>query len=358
MSPIRLPQIISAATARMQPVPESAASEWPVGLLMALGAGLAVLGLAWEALKGLAARLVGMNMVRDDLLSALALGLLMVCLGYFGWQVRGRFQTRRLSAAERRQLAQIEAGLSRGEFVAYFQPIYDMKRGRVVAAEALVRWIDSGGAVRSPAEFIPLLEKAGRLHRVTRQMITGAAQALHFCGAEGVDIAISVNVSAQDLENIDLVGEIDQACRQLGVDAARLKVELTETHSLQRIDLARKVADALVARGIRIVLDDFGTGYASLHVLDLLPFSQIKLDRFFVSRIADDPIALAIVKTSLSLAACMGADVVAEGVEDAGTAAQLSQMGIRYVQGFHFGKPMPLRQFLHVASSQRLAFAG
>lgn len=357
MSPVRLPRIMSAA-AELPLTPETARGSRS-SLVVAVGAGLAVLGLAWEALKGIAARLVGMSMVRDDLLSALALGLLVVCLGYFGWQVWSRFQIRRLSAAERRQLAEIEAGLSRGEFVSYFQPIYDMKRGHVVAAETLVRWIDSKGELRAPAQFIPLLEKAGRLHRVTRQMITGAAQALHFCGLEGLDVAISVNVSAQDLENIDLVGEIDQACRQLGVDSARLKVELTETHSLRRIDLARKVADALVARGVRIVLDDFGTGYASLHVLDLLPFSQIKLDRFFVSRIADDPIALAIVKTSLSLAACLGAEVVAEGVEDADTASRLSRLGIRYVQGFHFGKPMPLRQFLHVASnSQQFALAG
>jgi EAL domain-containing protein (putative c-di-GMP-specific phosphodiesterase class I) len=357
MDQIRFPEIVSANSIALERLSGAAWSS-RAGTFMATAAGLAVVGLSWEALKGVAARLIGTNMVRDDLLSGMALILLLVCFFYFGWQGWGRFQNRRLSLAERRQLAEVEAGLSRGEFVAYFQPIYDMRAGRIVAAEALVRWIDRDGKLRAPDEFIPLLEKAGRLHSITQRMISGAAQALHFCSLAGVEIDISVNVSAHDLENVDLVGEIEQACRQVGVEPRRLKVELTETHSLQRIDLASKVCDALVARGIRVVLDDFGTGYASLHMLDLLPFSQIKLDRFFVSRLAEDPIALAIVKTSLSLAACMNADIVAEGVEDAATAARLSQMGIRLVQGYHFGKPMPLRQFLHTVSSQRFALVG
>lgn len=311
-------------------------------LVVVTVSGLALVGLAWDGLDGLMMGLVGWAPRQSDVLAVVVLGMIVVCLGYFSFRFYRAGRAATLTAAERSLLAEIDRGIRHGEFVPYFQPIYDAEAGRIVAAEALVRWVGHDGGVRMPAEFIPLMEKVGWLSRITGNMVAGAAAAVRRAAETGQAIQVSVNVSAQDFENLDLVREVEEACRREGVATDRLKIELTETQSLRQVELARDVAEALNARGVSVVLDDFGTGYASMHVLDLLPFSQIKLDRFFVKGLHDDPVARAIVKASVDLASALGADVVAEGIEDANTAARLHAMGIHLMQGFHYGPPMPL----------------
>lgn len=326
-------------------------------LTLAAIAGITLVAFAWEGMDDVATDLTGWGLPQINTLVTLTLGITLICLFYFGGRVLRWANPFQLSRTERRLLAEIDEGVRNGEFVPYFQPIYDMRLGRIVAAEALARWVDRSGRVRQPNEFIPLMERTGRLHRITGGMLSGAAEAVRRCEAAGRRIDVSVNVSAQDFENSDLVREIEDICRNEGIPPERLKVELTETQSLQRIELAQEVARSLRARGVRLVLDDFGTGYAALHVLDLLPFSEVKLDRAFIAGIENDPRTMAVVRASIELAAAIGAEAVAEGVEDASTAARLRDMGIQLMQGYHFGRPMPLPDLLRWVSGPKMRIA-
>ncbi|MFC3675757.1 EAL domain-containing protein [Ferrovibrio xuzhouensis] len=327
-----------------------------LGIPVTLGV-LALVALAWDGLKDIVIGDFGLPMLRADVLSGFALLVLMACVLAIGLRLIRRARADRLTRAEHRLLEEIDAGLRNGEFVPYFQPIYDLHEERVVAAEALVRWVDATGRVRPPADFIPLLEKTNRLTVLTRAMFDQVARSVADFDRAGLSIDVSVNISAQDFENIDVASEIETYCLIAGIAPNRVKVELTETHSLQRVDMARIAAAKLSARSIQLVLDDFGTGYASMHVLDLLPFSQIKLDRSFIAGLLTDPTARAIVKASRSLAFSLGLEVVAEGVEDAATVERLADMGIRLIQGYYYGRAMPAGEFLAAAAPYRVQLA-
>ncbi|WP_053081584.1 EAL domain-containing protein [Methylobacterium aquaticum] len=230
----------------------------------------------------------------------------------------------------------LRLGLERGEFELHYQPIVTAAERRVVCHEALVRWRHPTRGLVPPAAFIPLAEETGLIDRlgtwILRQACRDAAG-----WADGPRVA--VNVSAAQVKHGPLTAAIQSALREAGLAADRLEIEITE--SLLIDGEAADLLPALRHLGVRIALDDFGTGYSSLSYLRRFPFDTIKIDRSFIADIAD-PDTAAIVRAVVGIAAQLGATVTAEGIETEDQFAAVRQEGCTEVQGYLFGRPVPL----------------
>lgn len=297
-----------------------------------VNAALALVGLTWQGFEDQLIAFLGWPPGRTDLL-IVVLGMGVIAASYVSLRLRRVQGTAVSDPDDHGRLAEIDDGILFGDFVPYFNPIRDVATGRIVAAEVVVRWIGPEGRVRLPDEFVPFMESSGRLHRITGRMIAAAAAAVRFSKDLGREIRVSVNVAAGDFQHLDLVREVEEACRREGIAVDRIGVEVAESVAMRRNDLAQAVAVALNARGVSIALDGFGAGGASMRVIESLPFSQIKLDRAVVEGLLSDPVAQAIAGCAVALAETLGAEVVANGVEDVVTVARLRDIGIGLMQG-------------------------
>ena len=241
------------------------------------------------------------------------------------------------AAAEQRGLElDLRLGLDRGEFVLHYQPIVTAAERRTVCREALVRWHHPTRGLVSPGAFIPLAEETGLIDRlgawILRQACRDAAT-----WTDGARVA--VNVSAAQVRHGPLVAAIQAALRESGLGPDRLEIEITESLLVDgdAVDLLL----ALRRLGLRIALDDFGTGYSSLSYLRRFPFDAIKIDRSFIADIAN-PGTAAIVRAVVGIAAQLGATVTAEGIESEDQCAAARREGCTEMQGYLFGRPVPL----------------
>ncbi len=250
------------------------------------------------------------------------------------------------NTAERLALeTDLNTALQRREFVLHYQPQYDVESGRIVGAEALVRWQHPRHGLVSPAKFIPLAEETGSIIAIGDWVLrTACAQAKAWQRAGYGDLKVSVNVSGRQLERPDFSQIVEQALTAADLEPSLLNLELTESFLLEDVERAIRSLESLKSIGTGLSLDDFGTGFSSLSYLMRLPFDTIKIDRSFLKGVPAVSEHRAITGAILALARSIGMRVVAEGVETREQHEFLRQRGCDALQGFLFSKPLPVAE--------------
>jgi diguanylate cyclase (GGDEF)-like protein len=241
---------------------------------------------------------------------------------------------------------ELRTALSNHELTCYYQPKICADDGRVHSVEALLRWRHPSRGLLLPEEFLPTAERVGLMRQVANCVVNlalGQVQAWH---NEGVRMTVAVNLSMVNLLDLDLVDTVDRLLTAHGVPPDELIIEITEGTFANDSSRSRKTVFALRRLGVRISLDDYGTGWSSLARLQDLSVDELKLDRVFVSRLAEDPRSIAIVRSTVALAHSLGADLVAEGVEDEATLQALRRYGCTITQGYVHTKPLPADELL------------
>jgi diguanylate cyclase (GGDEF)-like protein len=245
----------------------------------------------------------------------------------------------------------LRRALERGELWLEYQPEVSLETGRVVGAEALLRWDHPTLGALPPADFIGVAEETGLIVPIGDWVLQEAcreAASWRLPIEASQDLYVAVNVSSQQLAAGDLVAKISDALAASGLPPQRLCVEVTEGTVVQSWDLARSTLRQLRLMGVRVALDDFGTGYSSFSYLLRLPVDIVKLDQSFVARLANDVQDRTIVESVVTLARRLGMKVVAEGVEDEHQRIVLERLGCHIVQGFGLGRPGDVQALLGV----------
>jgi EAL domain-containing protein (putative c-di-GMP-specific phosphodiesterase class I) len=246
-----------------------------------------------------------------------------------------------------------------GELRVAYQPIYDIRGDdcRIVGVEALVRWPGAPGACRSPAHLIQVAETTGRIHDLGDfVMRVAAAQASEWRTLMGAEtFFVGVNVSARQLAAGDFVERLCACLRDTDVGFADLYLEITETAFLGDVPLGERQLRELHDLGCHLAVDDFGTGYSSLAYVHRYPIDVIKIDRYFVERVAMDTEAASIVETLVHLTHALGNWTIAEGVETPEQLEKLRMMGCDFAQGYLLARPGPAEQVSTLLEAQRSA---
>jgi EAL domain-containing protein (putative c-di-GMP-specific phosphodiesterase class I) len=242
--------------------------------------------------------------------------------------------------------ADLRIALIEGQFVLHYQPQIGAD-GRVIGAEALVRWKHPRHGLVPPGDFIPMAERTGLILPLGEWVLRQACAQLAAWATkpETAGIKLAVNVSARQFRQPDFVQQVLSVVDRCGVQPSRLKIELTESMLVNDIEDVVSKMTQLKQRGVGFSLDDFGTGYSSLAYLKRLPLDQLKIDRAFVSDLLTDPNDAAIAQTVITLGQNLGLEVIAEGVETEGQRGFLSSIGCHAYQGFLFSKPLSLSDF-------------
>lgn len=239
----------------------------------------------------------------------------------------------------------LRRAVQNGELVAYFQPQVDGRTNRVVAVEALMRWNRPEAGLVAPAQFIQVAEESGSIHELGRWILhrSSAESVARGWHTRGVNVA--VNISTQQFKRPDVVATLVEAVTASSLCPSAVSLEITES---VLADHARAVPTlrALKDAGFSIILDDFGTGYSSLTYLKALPLDALKIDRSFIRNITTDARDAAIVTAIIGVARSLSMDVVAEGVERAAQKDKLLELGCPIMQGYFFGRPVPVDQLV------------
>jgi len=239
-------------------------------------------------------------------------------------------------------IERIRRGIRNQEFVLYYQPKVNLRAGTLVGAEALIRWAHPERGLLGPGTFLPDIEN----HRVGNEIgdwvIDTALHQIDQWRSEGLDVPVSVNISANHLQQADFVDRLDALLKaHPDVPPKRLELEVTETSALEDIERVSSILTACSNLGVRFALDDFGTGYSSLTYLKRLPVSVLKIDQSFVRDMLHDPGDLSILEGVLGLARAFHREVIAEGVESVDHGKLLLQLGCDRAQGYAIARPMP-----------------
>lgn len=233
------------------------------------------------------------------------------------------------------------------QFQLYYQPIWSLATNEITGFEALIRWTHPMRGMISPADFIPIAEETGLILPIGQWVIQEACRQMNewrenFPAAE--PLTVSVNLSAKQFSEPNLVGQIQSALNQTGFPPHRLKIEITETMIVENHQAAVQTLTQLQALGIQIQVDDFGTGYSSLSVLHNLPLDTLKVDISFIRLLETDPDNAEIVKVIIKLAQNLGMVAIAEGVETQSQLLQLKLLGCDFAQGYLLMAPLPPQQ--------------
>ncbi|MDD2685324.1 MAG: EAL domain-containing protein [Gallionella sp.] len=236
--------------------------------------------------------------------------------------------------------------ITKDEFVFYYQPKVSLVTGKVIGAEALIRWVKPDLTVIPPSAFIPFAEATSLITNITRHMFPKLVSDTMVLMDIDSSLSISFNTSAKDFEDEVFTRQILCALEASQLDGHSLQVELTETATLEAGDKIKANIMPLRQAGLGLAMDDFGKGYSSLDTLSKWPFSTIKLDQGIVSRMLESSKNATIVENSIRMAHELGISVVAEGVENNDQYQQLLEMGCTKIQGYWISKPLPLSQFI------------
>ncbi|MGN0481115.1 MAG: putative bifunctional diguanylate cyclase/phosphodiesterase [Lachnospiraceae bacterium] len=232
------------------------------------------------------------------------------------------------------------------EFVVFYQPIIDVKTGKCCSSEALVRWNSAGLGFVGPGEFIPLAEYMGLIVYIGDFVLEEACNQCRKWNAGGYpDFRINVNLSIVQLMQRDIISTIQHVFEGSGVDSENICLEITESMAINDMGRVLKIIDSLKGLGAKIALDDFGTGYSSLNYIKQLPFDIIKVDKTFIDDIVEDDYAQAFVRLIVDLSKTLNAKVCVEGVETKQQLDKLTELGVDYIQGYYFGKPVTADEF-------------
>jgi PAS domain S-box-containing protein len=237
----------------------------------------------------------------------------------------------------------LRRALEREEFCVYYQPIVSLASGKIAGFEALVRWDRPGVGIVTPEEFLGVAEEMGLIVFIGGWVLRKAceqARRWHLANPSEKLLTMSVNVSARQFKQPDIVEQVEKIVRETRVDPTALKLEVTETVTMDNAERTIRVVKGLKNLGVRLSLDDFGTGYSSLSYLRRFPMDTLKIDRSFVQNLPNNRENLEIVRTIVSLARNLGMDVVAEGAETAEEIAHLKALDCDFGQGYFFSRPV------------------
>jgi diguanylate cyclase (GGDEF)-like protein/PAS domain S-box-containing protein len=241
---------------------------------------------------------------------------------------------------------QLRMALDRQEYVLHYQPKVNLVSGKVVGAEALIRWNDPRTGLVPPGRFIPILEDTGLIHEVGRWALARAIADYRRWLASGLSaVRIAVNVSPLQLRDKGFIAEIERCLGSDGLAAAGLELEVTESVIMEDMQNSTSTLQAARALGLQVAIDDFGTGFSSLSHLSRLPVDTLKIDRSFIADMGSGPQGLALVSTVIGLAHALNLKVVAEGVETEEQSRLLRLLNCEEMQGFLFSRPVPAAEF-------------
>lgn len=254
--------------------------------------------------------------------------------------------------------ARMEKGLRRAseknEFVVHYQPEIDLRTGRIVGAEALVRWQTPDRGLVAPMMFIPLAEETGAIIPMSEWVIrTACAQAKEWQGQGYSPFKISVNVSSRLFQQYDLARALRDILGETGFEPDSLEIEITESVAMLNLESTLETLWKLNGLSVRVAMDDFGTGYSSLAYLKKFPIQLLKIDRTFIKEMDRDPEDRTIVKAIIAMAQALDIKVIAEGVERAEQLDLLKAFGCDLAQGFYFSKPVPAAEFTELLAKKR-----
>lgn len=254
------------------------------------------------------------------------------------------------SAVRTLSLAQdLSTAIDGRQFELFYQPLFAMDGLVMTGYEALIRWRHPTLGLINPAEFIPLAEKTGLIHRigqwVLQQAVSDWAELRPYCRDDAQHRPyVSINLSAPELATTTIVKAVRDTLSEHKMDPRELRIELTETVIISNMDSVSNTVHQLRELGTGVALDDFGTGYAGLDYLQTLPFTCLKIDRAFVQQIHHSDRSVHIIQAALALAQSMGLSSIAEGIEDSATGERLAAMGCTHAQGYYYARPMSKSQ--------------
>ncbi|MBV6322803.1 EAL domain-containing protein [Duganella violaceipulchra] len=275
-------------------------------------------------------------------------------------QGRGNFQffSAEMNSATHERLMlenRLWQALEQNEFELYLQPQVELASGRIIGAEALLRWHHPELGMVGPDRFIPIAEESGLILPLGDWVLQRASRLLASWRTPGLaHLRLAVNLSARQCHGAGLLPQLDRLIDAHGIDPALLELEITESAAMQDPERSRALLIELRSRGFKVAIDDFGTGYSSLSYLKLFEIDRIKIDRGFVKDIESDPNDAVIVAATIALAHSLGLGVVAEGVETQAQRDFLSAKQCDEAQGYLYARPMPVAQFEAMVRSVRL----
>lgn len=247
-------------------------------------------------------------------------------------------------------MSSLREAIEEGQLLTYFQPKINLSNMHTTGVEVLVRWQHPEKGIIPPDQFIPLAETCDLIDKLTHYVLNEALRQCHYWNKEGKYISVAVNLSARNLLDANLVSQVEGLLQKWQVPAKQLKLEVTESVIMSDPEVALHTLNQLHKIGTPLSVDDYGTGYSSLSYIKLLPISEIKIDRTFVSDMLTNQEDEVIVNSTIELAHKLGLCVVAEGVEDQATLQRLSELQCNQAQGFHMSRPLPvdeLNEWLH-----------
>ncbi|MEZ5557239.1 MAG: EAL domain-containing protein [Pseudomonadales bacterium] len=251
----------------------------------------------------------------------------------------------------------LRRALSENQLLLYYQPVVDVRRGRVASCEALLRWRHPELGMISPADFIPIAEDTGLIVDIGRWVVSECQRQLREWRAQGLeDLRISLNVSPIQLRRAEDVQDLLDLLGAPGEDNG-IMVELTESALLENAERVQHFLKEVRSRGSQAALDDFGTGFSSLGYLRNFEFDVLKIDKTFIDEL-ENTRDYGLVASIVSMGRILGMRVVAEGVESIDQVKRLKQIGCDYIQGYHFSKPLPAQEFCRFASDGELRDVG
>jgi EAL domain-containing protein (putative c-di-GMP-specific phosphodiesterase class I) len=254
-------------------------------------------------------------------------------------------------------LSELRHAVDHHELRLYLQPKLALDNGRVVGAEALLRWQHPQRGLVPPMSFIPFAEQTGFIRVLTMWVFEESARMWRVLNEGGLRLVISINLSTRDLLDIELPQKFEALLVKHIVPAEAFCLEITESAIMDDPQRAMSTLERLSGMGFRLSIDDFGTGYSSLAYLKKLPVDELKIDKSFVLSMEKDINDARIVRSTIDLAHGLGLTVVAEGVENAQVWNLLRDLSCDEAQGFHMGKPMPSSEFVHWSAGWSARFA-
>lgn len=246
----------------------------------------------------------------------------------------------------------IAKGLSNKEFIFYYQPIVSLVTGKIIEAEALIRWQKKDGSLIQPSAFIPLAENAGFISEITQEILPMVFEDLLRIDKDDKSISISFNTSAHDFADTRLVDCISQQLSKYAIEPNRLLLEITETAFLPLGASTLQVLHDIHDIGLKIILNDFSAGHSTFDYLSQLPFSGLKIAMPLVRRTASSKLDFRLLRHLVSLGHQLDYDVVAEGVEDAELHRLILSTGCSSAQGYYYSRPLPLESFITLLKKQ------
>jgi len=236
----------------------------------------------------------------------------------------------------------LRKALERDEMLLYYQPLVDVETRAIVGVEALLRWKSEEFGTFASSDFIAIAEQSGLINQLGLWALNAACRQMRAWREAGISgLTVAVNLSPRQFHNGDLVAQVRNALMESGLEPGALELEITESvlikHNMEAIEKLTELANL----GVKLAIDDFGTGYSSLSYLKRLPIHRLKIDKSFVQESHIDPDDAAIATAIIGMAAGLGIEVTAEGVENEEQLAFLKQAGCQIVQGYYFGSPLP-----------------